>query len=117
MTRETFIAWHGSPCEFARFDFSKLRDALGVFFTANREAAEYYGTARQYRLSFRNLLRVRQGAEYARWVAKREGETDCDVRRLVKVRGGGRRIPCGRMRSICLCLALMEQENGKDGKH
>lgn len=41
--------------------------------------------ARRYRLSFRNVLRVRQGEEYARLVANREGETERDVRRrLVK---------------------------------
>ena len=31
------------------------------------------GTARRYRLTFRNVLRVRQGEEYAKWVARREG--------------------------------------------
>ena len=86
--------WHGSPYTFDRFDFSKLRDALGVFFTESRESAAYYarrggrfpnGMARQYRLTFRNVLRVHQGEEYEKWVARREGETSCDVRRrLIK---------------------------------
>lgn len=90
MSKESFIAWHGSPRTFDCFDFSKLRDALGVFFTESREAAEYYARrggrspncmVRQYRLSFRNVLRVHQGEEYAKWVARREGETYRDVRR------------------------------------
>ena len=81
MKKETFIAWHGSPRTFDRFDFSKLRDALGVFFTESRMAAEYHGMARQYRLTFRYLLRVHQGEEYARWVARRECEkSERDVR-------------------------------------
>ncbi len=43
------------------------------------------GMVRQYRLSFRNLLRVHQGEEYAKWIARRKGETCRDVRRrLVK---------------------------------
>ena len=100
--KQEFIAWHGSPCTFDRFDFSKLRDALGVFFTESREAAEYYarrggrspnGMARQYCLSFRNVLRVHQGEEYARWVARREGETCRDVRRrIIKVGYDGIRV-------------------------
>ena len=82
MSRESFIAWHGSPQTFDRFDFSKLRDALGVFFTESREAAENYGTTRQYRLTFRNILRVHQGREYVDWLWKRDGEkTERDVRR------------------------------------
>ena len=36
MTNTTIIS-HGSPLTFDRFDFSKLRDALGVFFTESRE--------------------------------------------------------------------------------
>lgn len=36
MKNEAFIAWHGSPYTFDRFDFSKLRDGLGVFFTADK---------------------------------------------------------------------------------
>lgn len=32
MSKGFFIAWHGSPCTFDSFDFSKLRDALGMFF-------------------------------------------------------------------------------------
>ena len=58
--KQQFIVWHGSPRTFDRFDFLKLRDALGVFFTESREASEYYGMARQYRLSFRNVLRVQE---------------------------------------------------------
>mgnify|MGYP007070236356 CR=1 FL=1 len=81
MKDETFIAWHGSPYTFDRFDFSKLRDGLGVFFAADKAQAEYHGTARQYRLTFRNILRVHQGEEYAKWLARREGETARDVRR------------------------------------
>ena len=83
---------HGSPHEFVRFDFSKLRDGLGVFFTESREAAEYYarrggrcpgGVVRRYRLTFRNVLRVRQGEEYTKWLARREGEkTERDVRNI-----------------------------------
>ena len=102
MKKEVFIAWHGSPRTFDRFDYSKLRDALGVFFTASRESAEYYarrggrflnGMVRQYRLSFRNVLRVHQGEEYAKWIARREGETYRDVRRrLVKAGYDGVRI-------------------------
>ena len=95
-------ARHGSAQTFDRFDFSKLRDALGVFFTESREAAEYYarregrfpdGTVRQYRLTFRNVLRVHQGEEYAKWVARRDGETCRDVRRrLVKAGYDGIRV-------------------------
>lgn len=94
--------WHGSSYTFDRFDYSKLRDALGVFFTESREAAEYYarrggrfpnGMVRQYRLSFRNVLRVHQGEEYARCIARREGETYRDVRRrLIKAGYDGVRI-------------------------
>lgn len=80
MKNEAFIAWHGSPCTFDRFDFSKLRDGLGVFFTADKPQAGYHGRARQYRLTFRNILRIHQG-EYAKWLARREGEISCDVRR------------------------------------
>lgn len=93
---------HGSPRTFDRFDFSKLRDVFGVLFTESRESAEYYvrrgghfpnGMVRQYRLSFRNVLRVHQGEEYAKWVARREGETYRDVRRrLVKAGYDGVRI-------------------------
>jgi hypothetical protein len=81
MKNEAFIAWHGSPYTFDRFDFSKLRDGLGVFFTADKPQAEYHGRARQYRLTFRKTLRVHQGEEYAKWLARREGETSRDVRR------------------------------------
>lgn len=89
-----FIAWHGSPHEFACFDFSKLRDGLGVFFAADMKHAEYHGIARQYRLSFRNLLCVKQGKEYVAWLARREGEkTGRDVRRrLIKAGYDGVRI-------------------------
>ena len=93
---------HGSPRTFDRFDFSKLRDVFGVLFTESRESAEYYarrggrspnGMVRQYRLSFRNVLRVHQGEEYARCVARRSGETYRDVRRrLVKAGYDGVRI-------------------------
>lgn len=67
--KQQFIVWHGSPRTFDRFDFLKLRDALGVFFTESRESAAYYarrggrspdGMVRQYRLSFRNVLRVQE---------------------------------------------------------
>ena len=103
MKNEAFIAWHGSPYMFDRFDFSKLRDGLGVFFTESREAAEYYarrdgrfpnGTVRQYRLTFRNVLRVHQGEEYAEWIVKRDGEkTSRDVRRrLIKAGYDGIRV-------------------------
>ena len=85
--KREFIAWHSSPHTFDRFDFSKLRDSLGIFFTESKEAAEYYGTARQYRLTFRHVLRVHQGEEYAKWIAKREGETDRDVRRRLLAAG------------------------------
>ena len=93
---------HGSPRTFDRFDFSKLRDVFGVLFTESRESAEYYarrggcflnGMVRQYRLSFRNVLRVHQGEEYARCVARREGETYRDVRRrLIKAGYDGVRV-------------------------
>ena len=81
MKNEAFIAWHGSPYTFDRFGFSKLRDSLGVFFTADKPQTEYHGRARQYRLTFRNILRIHQGEEYAKWLARREGETSRDVRR------------------------------------
>ena len=94
--------WHGSSYTFDRFDYSKLRDALGVFFTESRESAEYYaqrggrflnGMVRQYRLSFRNVLQVHQGEEYARCIARRDGETYRDVRRrLVKAGYDGVRV-------------------------
>ena len=75
-------AWHGSSQTFDRFDFSKLRDSLGVFFAADRSLAEYHGTARRYRLTFRNILRLHQGREYVDWLWKRDGEkTERDVRR------------------------------------
>ena len=81
-TRQVFIAWHGSPHEFHRFDLSKLRDALGVFFAADKSQAEYHGKVRQYRLTFKNVLRVHQGKEYVDWLWKRDGEnTERDVRR------------------------------------
>ena len=80
--RQVFPAWHGSPHEFVRFDFTKLRDGLGVFFAADKTQAEHYGVARQYRLSFRNLLCVKQGKEYVAWLTRREREkTERDVRR------------------------------------
>ena len=88
MTKERFIAWHGSPCSFSRFDFSKLRDVLGVFFAAEKSQAGHYGLARPYCLTFKNLLCVRQGREYAKWLLKRNGEqTGRDVRRRL-IRGG-----------------------------
>lgn len=43
MKNEAFIAWHGSPYTFDRFDFSKLRDGLGVFFTADKPHRHYIG--------------------------------------------------------------------------
>ena len=45
-----------------------------------RAGARPSHVARQYRLTFRNVLRVRQGEEYAKWVARREGVTERDVR-------------------------------------
>ena len=94
--------WHGSSHAFDRFNFSKLRDSLGVFFTESRGTAEYYarrggrspnGMVRQYRLSFRNVLRVHQGEEYAKWVTRHEGETYRDVRRrLIKAGYDGIRV-------------------------
>ena len=94
--------WHGSSHAFDRFNFSKLRDSLGVFFTESRGTAEYYarrggrspnGMVRQYRLSFRNVLRVHQGEEYAKWIVRREGETYRDVRRwLIKAGYDGIRV-------------------------
>lgn len=82
MTRETFIAWHASPHTFTRFDFSKLRDDLGAFFSAEKKQAEHYGLARPYCLTFKNLLCVHRGKEYAEWLLKRDGEqTGRDVRR------------------------------------
>ncbi len=78
------VAWHGSPHEFREFDFSRLRDDLGVFFAENREHAGRYGTAKMYRLTFRNLLCVRQGREYAETLARRPGErSGRDVRRRI----------------------------------
>ena len=50
---------------------------------ARRGGRSPNGMARQYRLAFRNVLRVHQGEEYARWVARREGETCRDVRRRI----------------------------------
>lgn len=80
--RQVFLAWHGSQHEFVRFDFTKLRDGLGVFFAADKSQAEHHGVARQYRLSFRNLLCVKQGMGYVEWLARRESEkTERDVRR------------------------------------
>lgn len=93
MSKEIFFAWHGSPHTFDRFDFLKLRDTLGVFFTESRESAEYYGAARQYRLVFQNILRVHQGEEYAKLVARRDGETSRDVRqRLINAGHDGIRL-------------------------
>lgn len=103
MKNGDFIAWHGSPYTFDRFDFSKLRDGLGVFFAESRETAEYYaqrngrfsnGTVRQYCLFIRNVLRVRQGEEYAEWIVRRDSEkTSRDVRwRLIKAGYDGIRV-------------------------
>lgn len=103
MKNGDFIAWHVSPYTFDRFDFSKLRDGLGVFVMENREAEEYYarwngrfpnGAVRQDCLTFRNVLRVRQGEEYAKCVARRDGEkTSRDVRRrLIKAGYDGIRV-------------------------
>lgn len=92
--RQEVVVWHGSPCDFRKFDFARLRDDLGIFFAEKRAHAERYGTARRYRLAFRNLLRVRQGREYAEAVAMRSNER-CgrDVRRrLVKAGYDGVRI-------------------------
>ena len=36
MSKESFIVRCGSPHTFDRFDFSKLRDTLGVFFTERK---------------------------------------------------------------------------------
>lgn len=88
MTKTSVVAWHGSPHKFDRFDFSKLRDSLGVFFSEKQEHAEQYGSARKYWLTFGNLLRVRQGREYAEHVSMRGG-TNCgrDVRRRLLAAG------------------------------
>ncbi len=60
---------------------------------ARRGGRSPNGMARQYRSAFRNVLRVHQGEEYARWVARREGETCRDVRRrLVKAGYDGIRV-------------------------
>ena len=94
MNKTSVVAWHGSPHKFDRFDFSRLRDSLGVFFSEKKEHAEQYGTARKYRLTFSNLLCVRQGQEYAEHVSMRDNEK-CgrDVRRrLVKAGYSGVRI-------------------------
>ena len=48
---------------------------------------------RRYRLTFRNVLRVRQGEEYAKWIVNRDGETSRDVRRrLIKAGYDGIRV-------------------------
>lgn len=57
----------------------KLHERLN----ARRGGRSPNGMARLYRLPFRNLLRVHQGEEYARWAARREGETCRDVRRWI----------------------------------
>lgn len=82
MNKTSVVACHGSPHKFDRFDFSRLRDSLGVFFSEKQEHAEQYGTASKYRLTFSNLLCVRQGQEYAEHVVMRDNEK-CgrDVRR------------------------------------
>ena len=92
--RQDFVAWHGSPHDFGKFDFSRLRDDLGVFFAEDKEHAERYGYAREYCLSFKNLLRVRQGREYAETLSLRPGERGgLDVRRrLLKAGHDGVRI-------------------------
>ena len=93
MSKEIFFAWHCSPHTFDCFNFLKLRDTLGVFFTESRESAEYYGAARQYRLVFQNILRVHQGEEYVKLVARRDGETSRDVRqRLINAGHDGIRL-------------------------
>ena len=85
----------GSPCMFDCFVFSKLRDTLSAIFSDSRDAATYYARrgdcfpndrARQYRLTFRNVLRVHQGKEYATRVVRCDEEiTKCDVRwRLIE---------------------------------
>ena len=75
------LAWHGSPHRFGRFDFSRLEDGLGAFFSATREHAAHWGEPKAHRLRFANLLRVRQGREYAEKLAPREGEhSPADVR-------------------------------------
>ena len=80
--RQEFVVWHGSPHDFGKFDFSRLRDGLGVFFAESRAQAESHGLAKEYRLTFRNLLRVRQGREYVETLAMRPGEkSGRDVRR------------------------------------
>lgn len=88
MNKTSVVAWHGSPHKFDRFDFSRLRDSLGVFFSEKKEHAEQYGTARKYRLTFSNLLCVRQGQEYAEHVSMRDGENcGCDVHRRLLASG------------------------------
>lgn len=92
--QQEFVAWHGSTHEFQKFNFAKLRDNLGIFFAEKQENAERYGTPKRYRLTFRNLLRVRQGHKYAETVAMRSDER-CgrDVRRrLIKAGYDGIRI-------------------------
>lgn len=57
---------------------------VGVFERqyARRGVCFSNGTVRQYCLFFRNVLRVRQGEEYAEWIVRRDGEkTSRDVRR------------------------------------
>ena len=71
--------YHGSNAEFDEFDFSKLKDELGVFFAAEKSSAESWGNAKAYTLKPKKTLVVHQGEEYRRLMLT--GETDAEKRK------------------------------------
>ena len=70
--------YHGSKNNFEEFDFSRLKDELGVFFSKNEGGASQYGNATAYTLSPKKTLVVHQGEEYRRIMLT--GETDAEKR-------------------------------------
>jgi hypothetical protein len=81
--REQVEVYHGSKADFEEFDFSHLKDELGVFFAENENDASQYGDAKAYTLSPKKTLVVHQGEEYRRLMMT--GETDAEKReRLIK---------------------------------
>ena len=81
--RKQVEVYHGSKADFEDFDFSRLKDELGVFFAENENDASQYGDAKAYTLSPKKTLVVHQGDEYRRLMMT--GETDAEKRaRLLK---------------------------------
>ena len=77
--KKAVIVYHGSNANFDTFDFSKLKDELGIFFAEAEDSAKQWGNANQYTLTPKKTLVVHQGEEYRKIMMT--GETDAEKRK------------------------------------